>query len=112
MSAMTTLQAQWAQILELESEDWTHMSLELALDDPERMEEASLLLSPLNPWHGSTFRTGRLRFLAAHSAGYGADRQLVHAMLGRLDAVGIGGRLTLGRSIEGAELVLTQGPRL
>ncbi len=107
---MTTLQRQWDELLALEPEDWSHLSLELVLGDPERMEEAALLASPLNPWHGSSWRSGSLRFRVAHSSGYGADWRLTRNMLTRLDAVGIEGRLRVLQALDGVRLVLSQGP--
>ena len=109
---MTTLQAQWNEILALEPDDWSHLALQLELDDPERMEEAVLLACSLNPWHGETFRTGSIRFRAARTSGYGANWELVGAMLRRLDEVGIGGRLTVLQSRDAVRLVGTQGPRI
>ncbi len=109
MSRMTTLQAQWDGLLALEPEDWSFLSLELLLDDPERMEEAALLLCPLNPWHGASFRSGFLRFRVARTSGYGTDPGVTRAMLGRVDAVGIGGRLRLLETLDGVRLVLAHG---
>ena len=107
---MTTLQTRWDELLALEPEDWSYLSLELALDDPERMEEAALLVCPLNPWHGASWRSGILRFRVARTEGYGADPGVTRSMLGRLDAVGIGGRLRVLQALDGVRLVLSHGP--
>ena len=107
---MPVLTEQWDEILADEPEDWSHLSLELALDDPERLEVAALLACPLNPWHGPTWRTGRLRFRVAHTSGYGASPELTSAMLRRLDVEGLGGRLRVLGSLDAVLPVATQGP--
>jgi hypothetical protein len=86
------------------------MSLELVLGDPEQMEEAALLASPLNPWHGASWRSGAMRFRVARTSGYGADAHVTRNVLGRLDLAAITGRLRVLRSLDGLRLVLTQGP--
>jgi hypothetical protein len=110
MCPMTTLQAQWTELLSLEPEDWSFLSLELVLDDAERMEEAALLACPLNPWHGASWRSGAMRFRVARTDGYGADPGVTRSVLGRLDAGGIGGRLRVLSALDGVRLVLSQGP--
>lgn len=110
MCGMTTFAAQWSELLELEPEDWSYLSVELVLGDPERMEEAALLVCPLNPWHGPSWRSGTLRFRVARTTGYGADPGVTRNMLARLDAVGIDGRLRVLQALDGVHLVLSQGP--
>jgi hypothetical protein len=107
---MAALQEQWDELLDLEPDDWSFLDLELTLDDPERMEEAALWLCALNPWHGETWRTGRLRFRSARTSGYGADPGVARSMLRRLDDGNLGGTLRVLRSLDGVRLVQTQGP--
>ena len=64
----------------------------------------------LNPWHGPTWRSGRLRFRVAHTSGYGASPELAAAMLRRLDGEGLGGRLRVLGSLDAVLPVGTQGP--
>jgi hypothetical protein len=109
---MAALDEQWDAILANEPADWSHLSLELRLDDAERTEEACVITAPLNPWRrDDDYRSGLLRFTAAHSHGYGAWPGLVRVRLAGLDAHGIGGTLRVLRSVDAAQLVGTQGPR-
>ena len=109
---MTKLQEQWDTLIADEDDDWAHIAAEVRIDDTERGEEAGLLLCSANPWHGATWRTGLFRFRVAHTHGYGASGQLVRALLGRLDAVGIAGELEFTRVLTSAANVSSQGPLL
>ena len=110
---MPPLAAQWDDILATEPGDWSHLSLELRLDDDERMEEACVVLAPLNPWRrDDDWRSGHVRFLAAHTAGYGAAPALVRMRLSLADQSGVDGHLRVLRSVDAARLVATQGPTL
>ena len=106
---MTSLADQWTAILAAESEDWSHLALELRLGDTERTEEAVVTLSPLNPWRrDDDYRSGVLRFRVARTTGYGAAPELVAARLEKL--ADIGGELEVLRSVDAARPVGTQGP--
>jgi hypothetical protein len=106
---MTSLVDQWTAILEGESEDWSHMALELRLADSERTEEVVVTLAPLNPWRrDDDYRSGVLRFRVARTVGYGAAPGLVSVRLDQL--VGVEGELQVLRSIDAARPVGTQGP--
>jgi hypothetical protein len=106
-----TLVEQWDAILAVEPTDWSHLSLELRLADPDRMEDATAAASPLNPWRrDDDWRSGAVRFLAARTAGYGAAPALVRARLALLDQLAIGGSLQVLRSLDAVRLVSTQGP--
>jgi hypothetical protein len=107
---MTALVEQWDAIIAEEPGDWSHLSLELRLDDGERLEEAALLACSLNPWHGDTWRSGWMRFRVAHTSGYGASPELARAMLHRLDGAGIGGEIRVLGSLDAVLPVATQGP--
>jgi hypothetical protein len=109
---MDTLRAQWDDLLAAEPADWSHLDLELRLDDDERTEEVVVLLAPLNPWRrDDDYRSGILQFRAARTAGYGAAAGLVGARLSLVDDRGIGGALKVLRSLDAVRLVHTQGPR-
>src|SRR3954469_6060614 len=98
---MTSLADQWNQILEEESEDWSHLALELRLADTERTEEVVVTLAPLNPWRrDDDYRSGVLRFRVARTTGYGAAPALVAVRLGRL--AGTEGELQVLRSVDAA----------
>lgn len=106
---MTSLAEQWATILDAESEDWSHLALELRLADTELTEEVVVTLAPLNPWRrDDDYRSGVLRFRVARTLGYGAAPGLVGVRLGRL--VGVEGSLHVLRSVDAARPVGTQGP--
>ncbi len=107
---MLTLVDAWDAAIAAEPEDWSHATVELTLADPERMEEAALLICAANPWHGETWRTGILRFRVARTFGYGASAQLVRGLLGRLDGQQIGGDLRIVSSLDAVLPVATQGP--
>ena len=106
---MATLAQQWDTILEDESADWENAFVELRVAVNSDMEEAALVLCSLNPWHGESWRSGWLRFRVARTFGYGADDVHTRAMLHKLDTRGIGGELTLLRSIDHFLPVSTQG---
>jgi hypothetical protein len=106
---MTSLADQWTAILEAESEDWSHLALELRLDDSERTEEVVVVLAPLNPWRrDDDYRSGVLRFRAARTIGYGAAPGLIGVRLNQL--AGVGGELEVLRSVDADRPVATQGP--
>ena len=46
---MTSLADQWTAILDAESEDWSHLALELRLADTELTEEVVVTLAPAEP---------------------------------------------------------------
>ncbi len=106
---MPMLVAQWDALLAEEAEDWENLFVELAVTDNERMEEAGLVLCPLNPWHGDSWRSGFLRFRVARTFGYGADDALTRAALAKADAKGIAGELKVLRSVDRFQPVFTQG---
>ncbi len=106
---MASLADQWAAILEAESEDWSHLALELRLADPEHTEEVVVVLAPLNPWRrDDDYRSGVLRFRAARTIGYGAAPGLVGVRMRQL--VGVEGELEVLRSVDADRPVATQGP--
>lgn len=106
---MPTFADQWDALLAEEPEDWENLFLELRVDDNDRMEEAGLILCPLNPWHGETWRSGWFRFRIARTFGYGADDQLARNMLRKLDERGVTGSIEVQRSIDHFLPVHTQG---
>jgi len=108
---VTALAAQWDEVLAREASDWSHLYLELALTDTQRTEQACVAMAPLNPWRiDDDYRLGRLRFQAARTVGYGAAAGVVRMRMAQLDGAGIGGELTVLRSIDAARPVATQGP--
>jgi hypothetical protein len=109
---MPTLVEAWDALLAEEPDDWFQLTAHLELDDPERLEQAALLMCSANPWHGTTWRSGRLDFRVARQHGYGASAQLVRGLLRRLDREDITGTLTISSSVDAVNPVGTQGPTL
>ena len=107
---MSSVESQWDQALEDEPADWSHLYLELRLADAERLEEAALVLCPLNPWHGATWRSGAIRFRISHRHGYGASHHLARALFAKLDARAIAGDLAVLEGFDSVLPVGTQGP--
>jgi hypothetical protein len=92
------------------ADDWSHLTVSLTLADPEMMEQAALLVCSVNPWHGSSWRTGVLQFRVARTTGYGASSQLVRGVLGRVDDAEISGSIHIHTAMDGVAPVATQGP--
>jgi hypothetical protein len=109
---MPTLVEAWDALLAEEPDDWFQLTAHLELDDPERLEEAALLMCAANPWHGTTWRSGRLDFRVGRHYGYGASGQLVRGLLRRLDRHDISGTLAITSSADAVNPVGTQGPTL
>src|SRR6185437_4343378 len=108
---MTSLADQWAAILEDESEDWSHLALELRLADPDLTEEVVVVLAPLNPWRrDDDYRSGVLRLRSARTVGYGAAPGVIATRLDQLGGIGIGGELEVLRAVAADRPVATQGP--
>jgi hypothetical protein len=109
---MQSLVESWDALLACEPDDWSQLTAHLRLDDPERLEEAALLMCSANPWHGANWRSGVLDFRVARTFGYGASAQLVRGLLRRLDDHGITGALAITASMDAVLPVGTQGPTL
>ena len=106
---MPSFADQWDAILAEEPEDWENLFCEVRIDDNDRMEEAGLIMCPLNPWHGETWRSGWFRIRVARTFGYGADGQLTANMLRKLDDRRITGSIVVQRSLDQFLPVHTQG---
>lgn len=100
---------QWDAIVAAQPADWSSLYLELRLRDAVQSEECALVMSPLNPWHEGSWRSGVFHFRAARTFGYGAAAQLCRRRLATLDEVGIVGTLTLERRFADVRPVATQG---
>ena len=85
------------------------MNIELELLDANQSEESALVLSPLNPWHERDWRSGVIRFRAAHAFGYGTAAALCRKRLATLDSVGVKGTLRLLSRVADVRPVATQG---
>ena len=88
--------------------DWTDLLAELEVDSTDYVERASLLCVPMNLRRDGD--RAALRFRAASRFGYGASTTMVRRCLGRCDANGITGRVTVLRAFSDTKPVATQGP--
>lgn len=109
-SGVASLVEQWDSLVAHESEDWSHLAIDVALDDDERLEEAALLMCAANPWHGQTWRSGVLSIRVARTVGYGVSAPLLRGLLGRCDEAAIAGSLHRTASFDAAVPVGQQGP--
>ena len=108
---MPTLVEAWDAAIAAEPDDWSHATVELTLDDAERMEEAALL-DRAAPTRG-TARPGAAACCASGSPAPSATapaRSSTRGLLRRLDGAGISGRLRIVSSLDAVLPVSTQGP--
>ena len=86
---------------------WSDLLCLLELDSSALLTRAALVCAPLNPTrdHG---RVG-FTFRCARTAGYGVSPGMARRCFEQLDAEGIGGRVTVLRSLSGMDNVATQG---
>lgn len=106
-----SLAAEFRQIVDDQSPDWSDMLFELRLFEELRFDEARLLLAPAQLQRRAgerdlfTFRISRER-------GYGAYAPLVESCLAKVDEARIEGELELVRVLHEVEPNWTQGPVL
>lgn len=106
---MGQLADEYQQIVDDQASDWSDLYFELILPDESQLDEARLLMAPVQlertPGTRDTFT-----FHVSHSRGYGAYPALAHACLSRIDTVGITGTLSLTRTLHDVRPNYTQGP--
>jgi hypothetical protein len=88
--------------------DWSDVYAEVRLESTDFLEEAALLLSPVNParYGGPT----GFRFRSARRFGYGAAPEMVTRCLERCDEQSITGEVEILRALSDTVPVATQGP--
>jgi len=86
---------------------WSDLLCLLELDSSALLTRAALVCAPLNPTRDPD-RVG-FTFRCARTAGYGVSPGMARRCFEQLDAEGIGGRVTVLRSLSGMDNVATQG---
>ncbi len=104
-----SLAADFQQVLDAVSPDWTDLELDLRIADESRYVDAAVALSQVNaqPYSQADWDW---RLLVAHSFGHAAAAETVKGVLAKLDAEGIAGQMQLREVREGrAEVVQMWG---
>jgi hypothetical protein len=104
----TSIAAAWQAAVDTLPPDWSDLHAELALTSSDHVDQAALLLAPINP----TREPGRsaLRFRVARSFGYGGSPEMTKRCFERVDAEGIPGRPVILRALSDTHNADTQGP--
>jgi hypothetical protein len=106
--AVPTLAESWAAALETLPPDWSDAYAELELESGEDVDQAALLMAPINPRLDPTEPI--LRFRSARVAGYGGSPGMVARCFERCDGAGIAGEVRIVRALSGSRPDGTQGP--
>jgi hypothetical protein len=105
--AKVSVAESWDAELEPLPPGWSDLLCLLELDSSALLTRAALLCAPINPTrdHGHVGFT----FRCARTAGYGVAPAMARRCFEQLDAEGIGGRVSVLRSLSGTNNVATQG---
>lgn len=98
---------QWDGAVAALPADWSDVYAQAELESSDFLDRGALLMAPLNPARygdavGFRFRVGR--------SGYGAAPEMTRRCFERLDAAGIGARVTILHALADTKPVMTQGP--
>ena len=104
-----SLQQQFNEIVADQAPEWSDMLLELILPDESRLDEARLIMAPVQ-LERTAGRREHFTFRISRQRGYGAHVPLAEDCLKRLDDAGLRGELSLSRVVHGARHNWTQGP--
>jgi hypothetical protein len=88
--------------------DWSDVFAEVSVDSSDYLDNAALLLAPVNPASVGTHPA--FRFRAARRTGYGAAPAMVRRCLERLDEAGFTGSLQILHALSDSHTTFTQGP--
>src|SRR5436309_2002732 len=104
---MGALADRFSEIVDSLPDDWTHLDLDLRIDDEARYVDAALYLVIVNAQNHTRHPEGyHWRLIVAHRFGHAAAAPAVHGALGLLDDAGITGELRVVDLREGrAEVV-------
>jgi hypothetical protein len=103
-----TFVGEWDAALAVLPADWSDLYAEIELVSTDWLEQAALLMGPVNP--GRFGGTPGFRFRVASRFGYGASIGMTRRCLERLDEAGIHGELRILRVLSDTRPVATQGP--
>jgi len=108
LDARSSLADAWRAAIASLPPDWSDVYAEVRLDSTDFLEQAALLLSPVNParYGGPT----GFRFRCARRFGYGAAAEMVTRCLERCDEQGVTGEVEILRALSDTVPVATQGP--
>jgi hypothetical protein len=104
-----TLASAWDGVLATLPADWSDLLCEIDLTSTDYIDQAALLMAPLNPYQTASGTPG-FQFRVARTFGYGASAGMVGRCLTRLDDAGIPGEVRVLRALSDTHTVGTQGP--
>jgi hypothetical protein len=107
--ARPTLASAWDAVVATLPADWSDLLCEIDLTSTDYIDQAALLMAPLNPYQ-TVGGTPGFQFRVARIFGYGASPGMVHRCLTRLDHAGIPGEVRVLRALSDTHPVGTQGP--
>jgi len=98
----------WEHLVGELPDDWSDLYAEVELRSSDHLEQAALLLAPVNPSRVRD-RTA-FRFRVARRFGYGASPEMTRRCFERLDAENIRGTVRILWALSDTKPVYTQGP--
>jgi hypothetical protein len=98
----------WDAVVATLPPDWSDLLCEVELTSTDHVDQAALLLAPVNPYRVP--QRAALRFRVARSFGYGASPEMTRRCLARLDEAGIPAVPKVLRALSHTDNVATQGP--
>jgi hypothetical protein len=99
----------WDAVVATLPADWSDLLCEIDLTSTDYIDQAALLMAPLNPYQTASGTPG-FQFRVARTFGYGASPGMVRRCLTRLDDAGIPGEVRVVRALSDTHPVATQGP--
>jgi hypothetical protein len=104
-----TVASAWDTVVATLPADWSDLLCEIDLTSTDYIDQAALLMGPLNPYQTESGTPG-FQFRVARTFGYGASAGMVRRCLTRLDHAGIPGEVRVLRALSDSHPVGTQGP--
>ena len=104
-----TAASAWDAVVATLPADWSDLLCEIGLTSTDYIDQAALLMAPLNPYQTDSGTPG-FQFRVARTFGYGASAGMVRRCLTRLDDAGIPGDVRVLRALSDTHPVGTQGP--
>ncbi len=101
-----SLATDFQKIVDALPPDWTDLEVDLRIDDESQYIDAAVALSQVNARPYRNPGTQHWRLPIAHSFGHAAAAETVKGVLGKLDADGIAGELSVAEVREGRSEVV------